>query len=65
MSLNIYDLVHQQGVREHEHSLIGKVFFKFGVKRMSLEDLRTSINRVWMIPGLWKFIPMGKGYYNI
>lgn len=57
--------MHQKGVREQENSLISRFLLKSGVKQMALEELRAAINKAWMVPGVWKFILMGREYYNI
>lgn len=49
--MNIDDAVHQQGVRELESSLIGRIMLKMGVKHMSTSELNASIDRVWNIKG--------------
>lgn len=64
-SVNIDDMVHQRGVREHEKSLIARVFLKSKVGLMTTAALRSSINKIWDVPGDWKFLPLGKGYYSI
>lgn len=32
---------------------------------MTTAALRSSINKIWDVPGDWKFLPLGKGYYSI
>lgn len=65
LSINIDDHIHQQGVRELQNTLIGRMLLKKGVKPMSTTDLKAFINNVWNIQGLWYLVPLGKGYFNI
>lgn len=57
LSVNIDDMVHNLGVKEHENSLIARVLLKPKVVPMSHAALRTSINQIWDVPGNWKFLP--------
>lgn len=65
LAVNIDDVLHQQGVRKLENTLIGWMMLKQGVKPISTSDLKTSIDKVWNIQGQWKLIPLWKGYFNI
>lgn len=35
------------------------------VEPMTASALKESINKIWDVPGYWKFLSLGKGYYNI
>lgn len=59
------DMVHQLGVREHEKSLIARVLLKPKVEPMTNSALCASINKIWDVPGAWKFLTLGMGYYSI
>lgn len=65
LSVNIDDLVHQRGVKEHENSLIARILLRPKVEPMTSQALRLAINKVWDVPSTWKFLPLGRGYYNI
>lgn len=51
LSVNIDDLVHKQGDREHEKSLIARVMLKPKVEPISSVVLQNSINKIWDVPG--------------
>lgn len=51
LSVNIDDMIHQHGVKEHENSLIARVMLKPKVESMSRTALRDSINEIWDVPG--------------
>lgn len=63
--MNIDNLVHQCGVKEHENSLIARVLLRPKVEPMPTSALRSAINKMWDVPGAWKFLPLGRGYYSV
>lgn len=66
LSVTLDDKLHQIGLHEHEHSLIGRMLFKISLRQLLTTDqLKAALDYSWSIVGSWHIIPLGKGYYNI
>lgn len=66
LPVTLDDRLHQIGLQEHEHSLIGRMMFKSGIKTMpSTEQLKAALQISWGVTGSWKIVPVGNGYFNI
>lgn len=65
LSVVIDDALHQHGVRENSHSLIGRRLFVAKEKPPTVTSLKSAFQDIWNLSSEWSLAPLGHGYFQI
>lgn len=63
--MKIDDKIVKEDITQLKFSLIGKLTLVAEDSPYSQDDLFKKLAQVWGNDGLWRLIPLGRGYYNI